>query len=285
MGLLKYILTSAKFYIGIALFIVVGIGLLFLTDSVIMPAYTNFNEGVTVPDVTRISLDEAEEVLANMGLRFEVADRRANSAYPADYVIDQSPNAANIVKPNRKIYLTVNTEMKPQVVVPKVVNLSLRNAEIQLQNYGLKVGSRSYESSRFKNILRQSIAAGTTVEKGTVVDLVVGDGFGTKIVPVPEIIGLRLPEAQLKLSEVGFRVEEVQFKPTKDVSPNIVLDFSPKQESLREGESLTLVISERYEAIEQSEEGAVIIDSTGSDSSSPADSTGNQPNNNQNNEL
>ena len=130
---------------------VIGAGTLLLFDKVLMPVYTNYNEGVTVPDVTRISLDEAEELLTSYGLRFEVADRRANSAFPGNYVIDQAPSAEVIVKPNRKIYLTVNAATKPTVKVPNVVNLSLRNAQIQLQNYGLEVGSISYESSRFKN--------------------------------------------------------------------------------------------------------------------------------------
>ena len=281
MRMLKQILTNKKFYIGVFSLIIFGGTFLYVADNYIMPYYTNFNEGVTVPDVTRISLEEAETMLTEYGLRFEVSDRRANSAYPANYVIDQSPGADNIVKPNRKIYLTVNNEVKPQVVVPKVIDLSLRNAEIQLQNYGLEVGTRSYESSRFKTIIRQSISSGTTVEKGTVIDLVVGDGFGSRIVTVPEIIGLRLPEAQLKLREAGFRVGEVQFQPTKDVVPNTVLDFTPKEEELREGESLTLVISERFEVIEQSEGGVVIIDSTDSNTASP-DSVNNEPNNNNN---
>ncbi len=278
--MLKQILTNKYFYIGALSLFLFGAAFLYVADTFIMPAYTNFNEGITVPDVTRISLEEAEAMLATYGLRYEVNDRRANSAYPADYVIDQNPGAANIVKPNRKIYLTVNTEIKPQVVVPKVVDLSLRNAEIQLQNYGLKVGSRSYESNRFKNvILRQSVQEGLTVEKGTIVDLVISDGMGDRIVTVPKIIGLRLTEAQLKLREAGLRLEGVQFQPTKNVVPNTVLDFTPKKKKLREGESLTLVISERFEAIEQSESGAVIIDSTGNQPTSPSDSLNNKPNN------
>ncbi|MEX0844159.1 MAG: PASTA domain-containing protein [Balneolaceae bacterium] len=285
----KQIFTNKYLYIGAGSLILFGAIFLFALDKLIMPAYTNFNEGITVPDVTSISLEEAETLLTTYGLRFEVTDRRANSAYPADYVIDQNPAAANIVKPDRKIYLTVNTEVRPQVVVPGVVDLSLRNAEIQLQNYGLEVGSKTYESSRFKNVvLRQSIPEGTTVEKGAIVDLVISDGLGDEIVAVPEIIGLRLPEAQLKLQQAGFNVEEVQFRPTRDVTPNTVLDFTPKEERLREGESLTLVVSERFEAIEQSEGGAVIIDSTENNPDSlqnplPPEPPNNEPNNNNEN--
>lgn len=263
-SMLKRIFTSKKFYIILTGVILVGLATLLLLDKVIMPGYTNYNEGLTVPDLTRITLDEAEVQLTSIGLRYEVADRRANSAFPANYVIDQQPAANTIVKPNRKIYLTVNTEVKPVVVVPNVVSLSIRNAQIQLQNYGLEVGSTSYESSRFKNvILRQSIPQGDTVAKGTTIDLVVSDGLGDKIVTIPEIIGLRLPQAQLKLREAGLRLGEIRFRPIKDVIPNTVLEYTPNVAQIIEGETIDLVISERFETIEPEEGGVVNIDSTG----------------------
>lgn len=263
-NMLKRIFTSKKFYLSLLGVVLLGITSLFLLDKVIMPSYTNYYEGLTVPDLTRITLDEAEEQLTSIGLRYEVADRRANSAFPANYVIDQQPSANTIVKPNRKIYLTVNTEVKPVVVVPNVINLGIRNAQLQLQNYGLEVGSISYESSRFKNvILRQSITQGDTVAKGTTIDLVVSDGLGSKVVTIPEIIGLRLPQAQLKLREAGLRLGEIRFRPSRDVAPNTVLDFTPKVTEIVEGETIDLVISERFEAIEPEEGGVINIDSTG----------------------
>ena len=256
------IFTNKYFYISILGLIVLGTGTLVLMDKVIMPHYTHYNEGITVPDVTRISVEEAETVLKSYGLRYEVAERRANAAFPANYVIDQSPSPSLLVKPNRKIYLTVNTAVRPQVVVPNVENLSLRNAQIQLQNYGLEMGSISYESSRFKNVvLHQSLPQGVTVEKGTTVNLVVSDGLGSKMIEIPYIIGLRLPEVQQKLQKVGLRVGEIRFKPDQEHVPNTVLDFSPKIAQILEGESLNLVVSERYNAIEEIESG-VVIDST-----------------------
>lgn len=255
----RHIVTSKTFYAGIATLIVAGGLFLLMLDMVIMPAYTNYNDGVTVPDVTKLALSEADSLLTSYGLRFEVSDRRSNSAYPADYVIDQDPIASEIVKPERKVYLTVNTVSTPKVEVPKVVNLSLRNARIQLQNYGLRVGTVSYESSRFKNsVLRQSIPAGQTVDKGSIVDLAVSDGLGEKMVAVPNIIGMKLAEAQQELRIAGLRVGEIRFQPSRQYPPNTILDFSPKQEEVIEGETLRLIVAERFEVKEESESGAVI---------------------------
>lgn len=270
--MIKSLLTNKKLYLSLLTLVIAGAVFLLLLDKLIMPAYTNYNEGLTVPDVTKISLAEAESILSTYGLRFEVTERRANAAYPANYVIDQSPSPDYIVKPNRKIYLTVNTAETPKVEVPKVEDLSYRNAQIQLQNYGLQVGSISYESSRFKLVvLRQSIEPGTMVDKGTQVDLTISDGLGDRIVDVPEIVGLLLPEAQAKLYEAGLRVGEVVFRPTRDATPSTVLSISPNVEKIREGESIDLVIAERFNAIEQTEEGAVIIDSTDTNNSNQID--------------
>lgn len=268
--MLKALLTNKYLYIIIFSFIAIGSITLLAIDKVIMPEYTKYNEGVTVPDVTRVSLEEAEEMLTSIGLRFEVADRRANSAFPANYVIDQTPSASILVKPNRKVYLTVNAAVRPTVEVPNVVNLSLRNAQVQLQNYGLGVGSISYESSRFKNVvLRQSVNQGNIVDRGTTIDLVVSDGLGDKIVEIPEIVGLRLPDAQLKIREAGLRVGEIRFQPVKEIAPNVVLDYTPKVSTLVEGETLTLVISERFDVTEEIEGGVIITDSTGNNNQTP----------------
>jgi hypothetical protein len=262
--MLKALFTSSKFYLAILVLVLVGAATLLLADTLVMPIYTNYDEGITVPDITKKSLAEAQAQLTDYGLRYEVVDRRSHSAYPADYVIDQTPTAMQIVKPNRKIYLTVNTATQPTVIVPEVINLSLRNAEIQLQNYGLKKGVISYASSRFKNsVLRQSIQPGKRVPKGTVVDLTVSDGLGVKQVAIPDIIGLRLPKAQQKLREVGLRSGQFRFQPTAEQEPNVVLSHSlVDQDSVVIGSTLDMTISERSDVREASETGAVMDDST-----------------------
>ena len=261
-ALLKAAFTSVRFYVTVVVLLVAGSGFVYLMNEYGMPYYTKYNEGVTVPDVTKISLSDAQSRLASIGLRSEVLDRRANAAYPADYIIDQSPSPLQIVKPNRKIYLTVNTAERPKAVVPNLINMSLRNAEMQLQNGGFQLGSITYESSRFRNtILSQSEAPGDTLAKGSVIHLTVSDGLGQRKVPVPELIGLKLTEAQQQIRRAGLRVGEIRFEPTKDVVPNTIIGFSPREEELTEGQTVTLVVSERFDAIEVLEAAAVGADS------------------------
>src|SRR6056297_56642 len=262
MDFLKKILSNKWFYFilgaGAVLAALIGV----LVNFIIMAEYTNFIEGVTVPDVTKISLDDTQALLTDYGRRYEVLDRRANAAYPANFIIDQSPQPLQLVKPNRKVYLTVNTEVRPKAVVPNVVDLSFRNARIQLENYGFTLGTTSYESSRFRNtVLRQSLTPGDTVARGAAVNLVISDGLGDRIVSVPDITGLRLSQAQQQVRQAGLRVGEIRYQPSRE-EPNTVLSFSPAAEELTEGTQLTLLVSERFDAREEAESGAVGADTT-----------------------
>jgi beta-lactam-binding protein with PASTA domain len=264
MGLIRKLFRSRGFYLIITSLIVAGAGLLWIANGYILPEYTRHEEGVSVPDVTRISYDEAVQRLEASGLRYELATRRAQSTYPANYVLDQDPKPLKIVKPNRKVYLTINSETRPKAVVPNVTNMSLRNATIQIENSGLMLGTITYESNRFRNtVLRQSLAPGDTVAKGIAINLIVSDGLGDKIVQVPDVTGLLLPEAQQALRSVGLRIDEIRFQPSRDFTPNTVLSYSPQVEELIEGQSVSLIVSEQFGAVEVTESGAInVADST-----------------------
>lgn len=261
---MKAILTDPKIYIFILSLIIVGGGAILTVDRLIMPVYTNHNEGATVPDVTHMSLEEAEETLRTHGFRFEVSDKRSHEAFPADYVVDQSPEAENLVKPNRRIYLTVNDAETKTIEVPDLTNLSLRNAEIQLRNKGLRVGNINYVSERFQNtVLEQSVAAGREVNRGATIDLVISDGLGGRLIDMPDIQGLRLSEAQAELQNSELLVGRIQFRERADIEPNIVLSYSPTdQDSIREGTPINLVVSEQPADESDEVEEGVIMDTS-----------------------
>ena len=254
--------TDRKLYYLLAGLILFGGISLIALDRVIMPAYTKHGHGITVPDVTRMPLDEAATILKTRGLRYELAAKRSNEAFPPDFVIDQTPNAGMIVKPNRKIYITINTTSTPTVVVPEVQDLSLRNATIQLQNSGLQVGNVTYESSRFRNsVLRQSIPSGRRVTQNTTVDLIVGDGLGNVMVRIPDLTNMHLTEAQNALREAGLRVGSIQFQATDRVAPNTVLRYEPyDQPNVYEGTAVDLIVSVSRSEEEEEETGPIIID-------------------------
>ena len=150
------------------------------------------------------------------------------------------------------------------VEVPELTNQSLRNAEIQLRNRGLRVGSINYESERFQNtVLEQSIAGGRQVERGATVDLVISDGLGGPRVSMPDINGLRLSEAQQELQMAQLRVGRIEFRERGDVEPNIVLSYRPTaRDSIREGQEIDLIVSEEPSGEADEVQEGVIVDTT-----------------------
>lgn len=253
--------TDRKLYYLLAGLILFGGLSLIAMDRYIMPFYTHYGHGITVPDISRMPLDEAIVRLQDSGLRHELTAKRSNEAFPPDYVLDQTPNAGMIVKPNRKVYITVNATTTPTVVVPNVENLSLRNATIQLENSGLQVGNITYESSRFRNsVLGQSIPSGRSVSRNTMVDLIVGDGLGSVMVDIPDIRNMHLTQAQNTLQEAGLRVGSILFEPTDRVMPNTILSYQPDtRRPVFEGTAIDLVVSVSPEEKEEEETGPLII--------------------------
>ncbi len=266
---LFHFFTDRKLYYLLAGLVLFGGITLIAMDRYIMPAYTGYGEGITVPNINRMPLENATKILEERGLRHELAAKRSNEAFPPDFVIDQTPSAGMIVKPNRKIYITINSATTPTVSVPGVENLSLRNATIQIENSGLQIGNITYESSQFRNsVLRQSIPEGRRVDQNSTIDLVVGDGLGTTMVQVPDISHMHLTEAQNTLREADLRVGSIRFEPTDQVQPNTVLSYDPdNQPNVYEGTAIDLVVSVSPSEEEETETGPVIIDDSEQDES------------------
>ena len=58
---------------------------------IVMPWYTRFNQGVTVPELTALSYEEAVATLEEAGLRIGIAARRNQTNGPPNAIIDQNP--------------------------------------------------------------------------------------------------------------------------------------------------------------------------------------------------
>lgn len=257
------ILKDIRLYIVILSIGLFGAVVLFVADTWVMPAYTNYGEGITVPDVKNLSMEQAASQFESIGLRYEVYDERPNEVLPPGHVMDQNPLGGTIVKPNRKIYLMISAETRPTVSMPPLIGNSLDNARIQLQVRGLQLGSITYESSPYRNsVLRQSVTPGESIRRNTVINLVIGDGIGQRKIAVPNLVGLRLTQAQLRIRDSGLRVGEISFEASDVFEPNHVLRFTPAgADSLFEGMAINLIVTEKPNVQEAIEGGVVLNDS------------------------
>ena len=196
-------------HIGIILTLLAAFFLAFF--FVYLPFTTNHGQTITVPDVTRMSLDEMQNLLEDRNLRYEVDSTYVAGAQPLT-VIQQYPRANAKVKEGRKIYVTVIKRVPPMVQMPNLVSLTLRSAELNLKSLDLVSGPPTYVPDVAKNaVLRQlyngkEITPGTPIPKGATIDLEVGDGLGSTMFDIPDVVGLPFDEAEAAIRGSNLKV-------------------------------------------------------------------------------
>lgn len=142
--------------------------------------FTRHNVAIQVPNTVGMNIEEALEKLDDAGLRYEISDSVYVENQKKDAITEQDPAPGSSVKPNRIIYLVLNSLAKPKVKVPMLVDQSLNLATVLIKNSGLEVGNIEYKYDEIGNnlVVTQSIngmevPAGKMVTKGTRIDLLV----------------------------------------------------------------------------------------------------------------
>lgn len=144
---------------------------------------TNHNEHIIVPDVSKLTFEEASKKLKEVDLRLEVLDSaNFNPDYPKYSVIEQIPDAGQQVKENRKIYITLNPSGYRSVEIPPLVGRTRRQAEPTLRALGLEIGEVTYRPYIAPDEVLEMRNEGKEIKPGdmlpmtSVIDLVLGDG-------------------------------------------------------------------------------------------------------------
>jgi eukaryotic-like serine/threonine-protein kinase len=178
------------------LFIAFALGIFFIWGSLkLLDAYTHHGRTVTVPNLEGMPREEVGDVLKKQNLRYVINDSIFDDTRDKGTISVQDPAAGTEVKRNRTIYLTMVALMPEMVPMPDLIDLSYRQAVTRLETYGLGPGLLEYRPDIARNaVLEQkyqggAIEPGTLVEKGTTIDLVLGEGLGENIVMVPMLIG------------------------------------------------------------------------------------------------
>ena len=205
---LKFLTTNPFFWGGAAGLILIGLILVVLVNSVLMPTITRHDDYVTVPDVINYTYDDARFALQAAGLEVEQVMQRFSPNAPRDAVVDQNPNPASRVKPGRRVYLTVNSGEQSMVLVPRLTDLSVREATSRLTSLGLHAGELRPDSipSQYANtITRQQPQPGDSLARGGEVRLWYSTGYGSSYVSVPDVAGMTIAEAGEVLLESKLR--------------------------------------------------------------------------------
>jgi len=235
--------------IFIHLGIIVGIGIIMVLTFfyIYLPVTTHHGESITVPQLEGVHLEELDEFLVERDLRYEVtADSGYSAEYPPLTVLSQNPKEGKKVKENRKIYVSLNATSPPNVKMPKLVDGSLKNAQMVLESYGLILGDISYEPHEFQNAVLQQkldgkeIEAGVDVAKGSTIDLVIGNGNGRPFA-MPDLIDNSKEDAEFIIIGSGLQVGKVRTREVEDKASGIVVQQYPEAgTSVRTGNNVDI---------------------------------------------
>ncbi|MFD1630741.1 PASTA domain-containing protein [Pseudopedobacter beijingensis] len=190
--------------------------------------YTKHGEGLAVPKVKGLKVDNAIRILDENGLRYKIDSVFVMDKEPG-LVLEQDPDPETNVKTNRIIYLTIVSSQTPDVTFPDIENKTFLEAKAILENYGLKIGDTIYRSDIARDAVlgfsfaNQSLRIGQKIPKGSKISLILGDGMGAAEVEVPDFRGLTLSEAKFSIKGASLTLGNVEFEGAVSDSSNAVV--------------------------------------------------------------
>ena len=210
----KAFLKSKSFLLNILYAVVITVVLVVITIYSIR-IYTNHGESLLVPDLLGMELETVDALLNENDLVYEISDSVYYVGVEAGAVVDQSPVAGFRVKEGRTIFLTICANAPEQVAMPKLTDISLRQATNILRNVGLIIGEVKYISSEYPNLVLsqkqngEEITVGAMTSKGSRIDLTVGKSMLGEMTIVPNLFGASLEQAEGEITSLFLNVGAV----------------------------------------------------------------------------
>lgn len=169
--------------------------------------YTRHGQAEVVPDVRGMSVEQAMLVLANKGMQCSVVDSVFIPDAQPGVVLEQSPVSESSVKSGRRIYVVVNALSSQMITFPDVVDMSLRQARVQIESADFVIKEVKYEPSAYKDLVLYADYMGDTIQVAQKIpyrsEVVLHVGMGDAVTPVLDSLATE--------TDVDAAIEEVIF--------------------------------------------------------------------------
>lgn len=231
---LKEFLKSKVFLRQLGLAMVIGVGLVIIL-IIWLNLYTRHGQSRPVPEVRGLTLEEARRTVVKNRMRFTVIDSVYTSFVPRGCIAEQMPLPGHRVKKGRMIKVTINAFNPEMVAVPDLVGLPRRQALSLIETAGLVPGQLNYVPDLTVDfVLKQTIhgremTPGDSVQKGMVIDLVLGKGLSSQRTVIPHLSGLSLNGARNQVLSSSLNLGAYVFDATVADSDDSLAAFVYKQ--------------------------------------------------------
>jgi eukaryotic-like serine/threonine-protein kinase len=168
--------------------------------------------------------------------------RQPSDTVPADTVISQNPTDGTEVSPNSSVRLFVSSGPSA-VTVPDLKGLTVQEAQNQLSDQGLSVGTVTEvddPDTEAGKIIDSNPGTGASVSPDTKINVRIGTGK----VAVPNVVGKSQSEAQTIIAAANLQVE-TRFRATNDVPEGTVISQRPKDGTIDIGGTVRIVVAQK----------------------------------------
>ena len=209
---------SKLFWINTILAILV-LYLLFYFTMHNLDNFTNHGIKIKVPNLLGTHINDVEDSLTNMSLRYQIRDSVYSDFFSMGTVIQQDPKAdkknfKSYVKPNRTIYLTVVKKQESFKILPDLLSTvnSKTIGKTRLERLGFKVELKMREHKDKDKVLEinyreKPIKPGTKLPKGAELTLIFGSGKKNKPVELPNFLGLNIDSSRKIANNLGLELD------------------------------------------------------------------------------
>ena len=201
---------------------------LFLLDVVLIPRYVGIDEDVFLPDCRGEIKNNAEEILESKGLESKIIILPYLHKNIPGKVVEMRPQPFTKVKKGRIITLSIGG-YKKSIEVPKLSNMTLRKAKIELMESEFNLDTVIYEFNpniREGLVAHQSPESGAILKSGSNISLYISKGVPKDYFTIPDLINLPLKKAKKKIAKERLRLGEIREVYQPKLIPNTVVDQS-----------------------------------------------------------
>lgn len=250
----KKSISKRKIFVIVASCIILLAGIIGL--GAMLGWFGGDDESVIVPDLSGKTFAQAEEIVEKLGLKIEKGESVYSPIHEEGLITSQSPSKYSNVSEGKVIIVNISLGKK-NGVVPKIVDMDYLEAQKLLEDLGLELGIiREVTNTKPKDtIVSQSIDAGTTVDKGTRIDIEVSNGKGKNMLKVPNLAGKDVDAAKSEIVKAGFVVGDILYEESALIEKNkVISQYQTAGSDLEEGSSITIVISKGVESNDQDDD-------------------------------
>jgi beta-lactam-binding protein with PASTA domain len=231
---LKNFILSKLFLknLGYAIVIIVGAVLVLL---IWMNFYTRHGQARPVPNFIGLTMDQTVKLAKKSRLRYQVIDSIYTTIVPRGCVAEQNPKPGFKVKKWRNVVLTINAFHPEMAAMPNLIDLPKRQAILLAESSGLEIGLLKYRPDLSIDVVidqqfnGKNINAGDSLQKGSVIDLVLGKGLSNQRTPVPNLVGMRLDPAKDKILSSSLNLGTFEYDNTIRKEADTIHAFVYKQ--------------------------------------------------------